>query len=94
MHRRTRRSEIAKQTGRHQRPDDRCDALHATQRALQRALFIRRNQFGNQRHQRRTRDAANAQMLEGKLQDALVTRDALKQEVDATPPMLVAAMIA
>jgi len=31
----------------------------------------------------------NAQMLEGKLQDALITRDALKQEVDATPPMLV-----
>lgn len=32
---------------------------------------------------------AQAQMLEGKLQDALVTRDALRQEVDATPPMLV-----
>ncbi len=31
----------------------------------------------------------NAHMLEGKLQDALITRDALKQEVDATPPMLV-----
>lgn len=31
----------------------------------------------------------NAQMLEGRLQDALITRDALKQEVDATPPMLV-----
>ena len=32
---------------------------------------------------------SNAQILEGKLQDALVTRDALKQEVEATPPMLV-----
>jgi polysaccharide chain length determinant protein (PEP-CTERM system associated) len=32
---------------------------------------------------------AQAQLLEGKLQDALVGRDALKQEVEATPPMLV-----
>jgi len=31
----------------------------------------------------------NAQMLEGRLQDALISRDALKQEVEATPPMLV-----
>lgn len=30
-----------------------------------------------------------AAQLEGRLQDALITRDALKQEVDATPPMLV-----
>jgi len=30
-----------------------------------------------------------AQTLEGKLQDALIARDALKQEVDNTPPMLV-----
>src|ERR1700761_1568459 len=30
-----------------------------------------------------------AQALEGKLQDALIARDALKQEVDNTPPMLV-----
>lgn len=30
-----------------------------------------------------------AQALEGKLQDTLITRDALKQEVEATPPMLV-----
>ncbi len=30
-----------------------------------------------------------AQSLEGKLQDALIARDALKQEVDNTPPMLV-----
>jgi polysaccharide chain length determinant protein (PEP-CTERM system associated) len=31
----------------------------------------------------------SAQLLEGKLQDALIARDALKQEVDNTPPMLV-----
>jgi polysaccharide chain length determinant protein (PEP-CTERM system associated) len=31
----------------------------------------------------------NAQALEGKLQDALIARDALKQEVENTPPMLV-----
>lgn len=31
----------------------------------------------------------NASILEGKLQDALIARDALKQEVDNTPPMLV-----
>jgi polysaccharide chain length determinant protein (PEP-CTERM system associated) len=31
----------------------------------------------------------NAQALEGKLQDALISRDALKQEVENTPPMLV-----
>src|ERR1700761_6882376 len=31
----------------------------------------------------------NAQALEGRLQDALTARDALKQEVDNTPPMLV-----
>lgn len=31
----------------------------------------------------------NAHLLEGRLQDALVTRDALKQEVESTPPMLV-----
>ena len=31
----------------------------------------------------------NAKVLEGKLQDALIARDALKQEVDNTPPMLV-----
>jgi polysaccharide chain length determinant protein (PEP-CTERM system associated) len=30
-----------------------------------------------------------AAMLEGKLQDALIARDALKQEVEATPPMVV-----
>jgi polysaccharide chain length determinant protein (PEP-CTERM system associated) len=30
-----------------------------------------------------------AQALEGKLQDALISRDALKQEVENTPPMLV-----
>ncbi len=30
-----------------------------------------------------------AQALEGKLQDALIARDALQQEVDNTPPMLV-----
>lgn len=30
-----------------------------------------------------------AQTLEGRLQDALIARDALKQEVDNTPPMLV-----
>lgn len=30
-----------------------------------------------------------AMILEGKLQDALISRDALKQEVDNTPPMLV-----
>jgi len=30
-----------------------------------------------------------ANMLEGKLQDALISRDALKQEVESTPPMLV-----
>ncbi len=30
-----------------------------------------------------------AQQLEGKLQDALISRDALKQEVENTPPMLV-----
>jgi polysaccharide chain length determinant protein (PEP-CTERM system associated) len=30
-----------------------------------------------------------AQLLDGRLQDALITRDALKQEVEATPPMLV-----
>jgi polysaccharide chain length determinant protein (PEP-CTERM system associated) len=30
-----------------------------------------------------------AQLLEGRLQDALITRDALKSEVEATPPMLV-----
>jgi polysaccharide chain length determinant protein (PEP-CTERM system associated) len=30
-----------------------------------------------------------AQQLEGKLQDALIARDALKQEVENTPPMLV-----
>jgi polysaccharide chain length determinant protein (PEP-CTERM system associated) len=30
-----------------------------------------------------------AQALEGKLQDALISRDALKQEVESTPPMLV-----
>jgi polysaccharide chain length determinant protein (PEP-CTERM system associated) len=30
-----------------------------------------------------------ANLLEGRLQDALITRDALKQEVEATPPMLV-----
>lgn len=30
-----------------------------------------------------------AQTLEGRLQDALITRDALKQEVEATPPMIV-----
>jgi polysaccharide chain length determinant protein (PEP-CTERM system associated) len=32
---------------------------------------------------------SNAQSLEGKLQDALISRDALKQEVENTPPMLV-----
>ncbi len=32
---------------------------------------------------------SQAQLLEGRLQDALITRDALKQEVEATPPMLV-----
>jgi polysaccharide chain length determinant protein (PEP-CTERM system associated) len=32
---------------------------------------------------------SNAQALEGRLQDALVARDALKQEVENTPPMLV-----
>jgi polysaccharide chain length determinant protein (PEP-CTERM system associated) len=32
---------------------------------------------------------SNAQMLEGKLQDLLISRDALKQEVENTPPMLV-----
>lgn len=32
---------------------------------------------------------ASAQMLEGRLQDTLVGRDALKQEVENTPPMLV-----
>jgi len=32
---------------------------------------------------------ANAQSLEGKLQDLLVSRDALKQEVENTPPLLV-----
>ena len=32
---------------------------------------------------------AAAQALEGKLQDALIARDALKQEVENTPPMLV-----
>src|ERR1700733_11109012 len=32
---------------------------------------------------------SNAQALEGKLQDALIARDALKQEVEDTPPMLV-----
>jgi len=32
---------------------------------------------------------ANAAALEGKLQDAIVSRDALKQEVEATPAMLV-----
>jgi polysaccharide chain length determinant protein (PEP-CTERM system associated) len=31
----------------------------------------------------------NAQQLEGRLQDALISRDALKQEVENTPPMLV-----
>ena len=31
---------------------------------------------------------AQAQALEGKLQDALISRDALKQEVENTPPML------
>jgi polysaccharide chain length determinant protein (PEP-CTERM system associated) len=31
----------------------------------------------------------SAKVLEGKLQDALIARDALKQEVDNTPPMLV-----
>jgi polysaccharide chain length determinant protein (PEP-CTERM system associated) len=31
----------------------------------------------------------NAKQLEGRLQDALIARDALKQEVDNTPPMLV-----
>jgi polysaccharide chain length determinant protein (PEP-CTERM system associated) len=30
-----------------------------------------------------------ASLLEGKLQDALISRDALKQEVESTPPMLV-----
>ena len=30
-----------------------------------------------------------AQALEGKLQDALISRDAMKQEVENTPPMLV-----
>jgi polysaccharide chain length determinant protein (PEP-CTERM system associated) len=32
---------------------------------------------------------AAAQQLEGKLQDALISRDALKQDVENTPPMLV-----
>jgi polysaccharide chain length determinant protein (PEP-CTERM system associated) len=32
---------------------------------------------------------STAQQLEGKLQDALIARDALKQEVENTPPMLV-----
>jgi len=32
---------------------------------------------------------SQADQLEGRLQDVLITRDALKQEVDATPPMLV-----
>lgn len=32
----------------------------------------------------------NAQSLDGKLQDAVIARDALKQEVENTPPMLVA----
>jgi polysaccharide chain length determinant protein (PEP-CTERM system associated) len=32
---------------------------------------------------------STAAQLEGRLQDALITRDALKQEVDNTPPMLV-----
>ena len=32
---------------------------------------------------------ANASLLDGRLQDAIASRDALKQEVDATPPMLV-----
>ena len=32
---------------------------------------------------------SQAQLLDGRLQDALITRDALKQEVEATPPMLV-----
>jgi polysaccharide chain length determinant protein (PEP-CTERM system associated) len=32
---------------------------------------------------------SNAQSLEGRLQDALISRDALKQEVENTPPMLV-----
>jgi polysaccharide chain length determinant protein (PEP-CTERM system associated) len=32
---------------------------------------------------------AQAQQLEGRLQDALISRDALKQEVENTPPMLV-----
>jgi polysaccharide chain length determinant protein (PEP-CTERM system associated) len=32
---------------------------------------------------------SQAQALEGKLQDALISRDALKQEVENTPPMLV-----
>jgi polysaccharide chain length determinant protein (PEP-CTERM system associated) len=32
---------------------------------------------------------SSAQQLEGRLQDALISRDALKQEVENTPPMLV-----
>jgi polysaccharide chain length determinant protein (PEP-CTERM system associated) len=32
---------------------------------------------------------SSAQMLEGRLQDALMTRNALKQELDSTPPLLV-----